>query len=74
MDDQGKAYVIDDPRADELQRLARAGGADPRPLLALTDLFGDLGQSEALVRRLTRYGERLDADGAWATVARAVDG
>jgi len=74
VDDQGRAYVIDDPRADELQKLARAGGADPRPLLGLTDLFGDLGQSEALVRRLTRYGEQLDADGAWATVARAVDG
>ena len=74
VDGQGRAYVIDDPRADELQKLARAGGADPRPLLGLTDLFGDLGQSEALVRRLTRYGEQLDADGAWATVARAVDG
>ena len=74
VDDQGRAYVIDDPRADELQTLARAGGADPRPLLGLTDLFGDLGQSEALVRRLTRYGEELDADGARATVARAVDG
>ena len=74
VDGQGRAYVIDDPRADELQKLARAGGSDPRPLLGLTDLFGDLGQSEALVRRLTRYGEQLDADGAWATVARAVDG
>jgi len=73
-DEEGRSYVLDDPRADELQRLARLGGADPRPLLGLTDLFGDLGQSAALVRRLTQYGEQLDADGAWATVARAVDG
>ena len=73
-DEEGRSYVLDDPRADELQRLARLGGADPRPLLGLTDLFGDLGQSAALVRRLTLYGEQLDADGAWATVARAVDG
>ena len=71
-DDEGRSYVVDDPRADELQRLARLGGADPRPLLGLTDLFGDLGQSAALVRRLTQYGEQLDADGAWATVARAL--
>ena len=73
-DEEGHSYVLDDPRADELQRLARLGGADPRPLLGLTDLFGDLGQSAALVRRLTQYGEQLDADGTWATVARAVDG
>ena len=73
-DEEGRSYVLDDPRADELQRLARLGGADPRPLLGLTDLFGDLGQSAALVGRLTLYGEQLDADGAWATVARAVDG
>ncbi len=73
-DEQGEPYLIDDPRAAELQRLARQGGADPRPLLGLTDLFGDLGQLEELVRRLTRYGEELDAGGAWATVARAVDG
>ena len=73
-DEEGRSYVVDDPRADELQRLARFGGADPRPLLGLTDLFSDLGQSAALVRRLTQYGEQLDADGAWATVARAVDG
>ena len=73
-DEEGRSYVIDDPRADELRRLARLGRADPRPLLGLTDLFGDLGQSAALVRRLTLYGEQLDADGAWATVARAVDG
>jgi len=73
-DEEGRSYVLDDPRADELQRLARLGGADPRPLLGMTDLFGDLGQSAALVGRLTLYGEQLDADGAWATVARAVDG
>ena len=73
VDDKGRPFVINDPRADELQRLAREGGADPRPLLGLTDLFGDLGQSEPLVRRLTSYGEQLDTDGAWATVARAVD-
>ena len=72
-DEQGRPYTIDDPRADELQSLARQGGADPRPLLGLTDLFGDLGQSPALVAELTRFGEQLDADGARATLAGALD-
>ncbi len=71
-DEQGRPYAIDDPRAEELQRLARQGKADPRPLLALTDLFGELGQSASLVAQLTRFGEQLDADGARATLARAL--
>ena len=72
-DEQGRPYAIDDPRADELQALARQGGTDPRPLLALTDLFGDLGQSPALVADLTRFGEQLDAGGARVTLARALE-
>ena len=71
-DEQGRPFTIDDPRAAELQRLARQGKSDPRPLLGLTDLFGDLGQSSSLVAQLTRLGEQLDADGARATLARAL--
>ena len=71
-DERGRPYTIDDPRVSELQRLARQGGADPRPLLGLTDLFGDLGQSPAFVADLTRFGEQLDANGARATLARAL--
>lgn len=71
-DEQGQPFTINDPRADELQRLARLGGTDPRPLLGLTDLFGDLRQSEAFVAQLTRFLEHLDADGARATLARVL--
>ncbi len=71
-DEQGRPYVIDDPRAADLQRLARQGEADPRPLLGLTDLFGDLGQSPSLVSELTRLGEQLEADGARRTLAQAL--
>lgn len=67
-DEQGRPYSIDDPRADELQRLARQGKTDPRPLLEVTDLFGDLGQSKAFVTSLTRFLQQLDADGARATL------
>ena len=72
-DEQGRSYPIDDPRAAELQVLARQGGADPRPLLDLTDLFGGLGHSEAFVLHVTRLLEQLDADGARATLARALE-
>lgn len=71
-DEQGRPYPIDDPRAEELQRLARQGKTDPRPLLGLTDLFGDLGQLEVFVASLTRFLEQLDADGAQATVRRTM--
>lgn len=71
-DEQERPYLIDDPRADELQFLARQGKADPRPLLGLTDLFGDLGQSEIFVAALTRFSEQLDAGGARATLQRVL--
>jgi len=71
-DEQGRSYPIDDPRAAELQALARQGKADPRHLLGLADLFGDLGQSPSLVAQLTRFGEQLEADGARETLARAL--
>jgi len=71
-DEQGRPYTIDDPRAAELQALARQGKADPGLLLGLTDLFGDLGQSPTLVAELRRFGEQLDAVGARATLAQAL--
>jgi len=72
IDEQGQPYLIDDPRARELQDTATQGGADPRPLLALTDLFGDLGQSEDFVRQLTTVLQELDQNGARQTVSAAL--
>jgi len=43
VDMAGRPVTIDDPRAGLLQELARAGGNDPRPLLAERSIFGDLG-------------------------------
>lgn len=70
--EQGKPYVIDDPRAAELTALAKQGGSDPRPLLALTDIFGDLAQSELFVRDLAAALTQLSADGARASVTRTL--
>ena len=71
-DEQGREYPIQDPRAEELRPLARAGRTDPRPLLAVTDIFGSLGESPELVRDLTADLESLYARGAQATLAAAL--
>src|SRR5262249_36498609 len=59
-DEQGNAIVLRDDRADELRRRAIRGGSDPRPLLAVTRVFGDLGQNLAWVDELTVALGELD--------------
>ena len=71
-DEQGQAYFVDDPRAAELTPLARQSGADPRPLLALTDLFGDLGQYAGFVSLLQSDLAQLYANGSRAALAAAL--
>ena len=74
VDEQGRPYTIDDPRAAALTALARQGGTDPRPLLALTDLFGDLGQRAGFVRDLGADLKGLNADGVSAALTAALQG
>jgi mannitol-1-phosphate/altronate dehydrogenase len=69
IDDDGLPIVVDDPRADELQALARIGGTDPRPLLADRSTFGDLGDRPAFVAELHAALARMERDGVRATVA-----
>ncbi len=71
-DEQGRPYPIDDPRSEELVAGARTGGTDPHPLLALTDLFGDLGKSVAFTQALAADLARLSTDGVLATLAHAL--
>jgi fructuronate reductase/mannitol 2-dehydrogenase len=71
-DDAGRRVEIDDPHADRLQALARAGGTDPRPLLAERSIFGTLGDSPVFVAELERTLIRLDRDGVRTTVAAAL--
>jgi mannitol-1-phosphate/altronate dehydrogenase len=68
-DDDGRRLVVDDPHAARLQRLARRGGTDPRPLLAERSIFGDLGDDPRLVALLRDYLERMARDGVRATLA-----
>ncbi len=68
VDEQGNEIVLQDSRADELRRRANQGGGDPRPLLALTRVFGELGQDEAWVAELEVMLGELDRRGVRAVV------
>ncbi len=68
-DDQGKAITVEDPEAATLQERARAGGDDPRPLLSLRALFGDLGDSPDFVAHLGADLRMLGREGVRATLA-----
>ncbi len=46
---------------DELVALARQAGADPRPLLSVREVFGDLADNQAFVRDLHVASEALRA-------------
>ncbi|MDP9430083.1 MAG: mannitol dehydrogenase family protein [Actinomycetota bacterium] len=71
-DDDGRLLPLEDPRAAELQALALAGGNDPRPLLGVRGVFGDLGDDPSFVAELAGTLERLDRLGARAAVAAAL--
>jgi len=72
VDVDGQPVTIDDPNADLLQELALAGGTDPRPLLAVRSIFGDLGENPLFVAALSDALERLERDGVRTTVAAAL--
>jgi mannitol 2-dehydrogenase len=64
---EGRPIEVRDARAAALRRRARAGGEDPRPLLADRDAFGGLplGSSlEAVLQRALRDLDRLGVHGA----------
>jgi len=68
VDEQGNEIVLQDDRAEELRRLANAGKSDPRPLLGVQRVFGDLGQNETWVAELSAALGELDARGARAVL------
>jgi fructuronate reductase/mannitol 2-dehydrogenase len=74
IDRDGRPVRIEDARAEELQALARAGGRDPRPLLGLGSIFGDLGRYRSFVAELTEAMAQLERDGVRATLAAHLSG
>jgi mannitol 2-dehydrogenase len=67
-DEQGNDIPINDPQADRLIAAAKKGGKDPRPFLEMTDIFGDLHQSERFVQELELLLTSLYDKGAKATL------
>lgn len=73
-DDRGRALPIDDPMAGWLGDLARDSGPDPRPLLALGELFGDvLPRSSAFVEQVADFLRQFEEAGVEATLSRLVE-
>lgn len=68
-DHRGRPHRVEDPAAARLQPLARAGGTDPRPLLAQADLFGDLGRDEGFAEELEAGLRALEHGGVRAVLS-----
>ena len=64
----GRPVVVEDARAATLTALARRGGGDPRPLLGLREVFGDLGDDAGLVAELESALDSLDRYGVERTI------
>ena len=60
---------MSDPLAERLQAAARAGGTDPRPVMAIEPIFGrDLGQSPELAREVEAVLQGFQHRGVRATL------
>ena len=70
-DEAGQPIDVRHPMAALLRERAVAGGADPAPLLGITELFGDMGADRRLVGPVGRWLASLYGAGSRATLARA---
>jgi fructuronate reductase/mannitol 2-dehydrogenase len=70
----GRPIEIEDARADLLRARAAEGGRDPRPLLGVRSIFGDLGRYPTFVAELARAMDQLDRHGVRATLAAHLTG
>jgi len=68
-EEAGAPIDIRHPLGALLREKAEEGGADPRPMLGITALFGDLGEDSAFVGPVARHLESLYRQGAAATLA-----
>jgi mannitol-1-phosphate/altronate dehydrogenase len=70
-DERGRPIHVVHPKADLLRAQAIAGGGDPRPLLSISSLFGELIRHPSLVNTVERWLGLLYGIGAKATLALA---
>ncbi len=67
-DDQNRPIPIDDPLADSLTQQAGSGKTDPKPLLSIFEIFGDLVQSPRFVETVADKLRSLQEFGAKRTL------
>jgi mannitol-1-phosphate/altronate dehydrogenase len=65
---EGRPLTVDDPKAESLQALVRGSGNDPRRLLRMRSLFGQLADDPRVVGELGELLELLDEDGLAAAL------
>jgi mannitol 2-dehydrogenase len=70
-DEQGQPIDVRHPLADELRAKAIEGGADPRPLLGISQLFGSTGVDVRLQAPVGRWLASLYANGTRQTLLEA---
>ncbi len=70
-DEQGQAIDIRHPLAALLREKAMEGGPDPRPLLGITQLFGETGTDARLIEPVGRWLASLYGRGSRETLAEA---
>jgi mannitol-1-phosphate/altronate dehydrogenase len=70
-DESGQHLPVIHPQAALLRSRAIEGGTDPRPLLAISSLFGELGDHQVLIDALQRWLRLLYSGGAKATLLQA---
>ena len=71
VDEAGRPIRVVHPLADLLRDRAVTGGSDPRPLLAIRQIFGDFIEHQAFVETLQQWLASLHAKGAEATLSQA---
>ncbi|MDB5709480.1 MAG: mannitol dehydrogenase family protein [Sphingomonas bacterium] len=70
-DEAGAPIDVRHPMAALLREKAVEGGRDPRPLLGIEELFGELGRNEGFVSTVGKWLMALYEAGAVATMNRA---
>jgi len=70
-DEQGQPIDVRHPLATLLRDKAMEGGPDPRPLLGITQLFGETGADARLVEPVGRWLASLYERGSRETLAEA---
>jgi mannitol 2-dehydrogenase len=73
VDLQGGPLALQDEHAGELGTLARAGGSDPRGLLGVRSVFGDLGADPGFAAALADALREIEVHGVRTAAARALD-